>query len=71
MTIEIFHVPGIRTQQDAEAITQAVKRVTGIRTVQVNLAQHSVRVEHDDQAAVGEVIRAIKRAGFDDVAVMA
>jgi copper chaperone CopZ len=71
MTIEIFHVPGIRTQQDAEVVTQAVKRVTGTRTVQVNPAQRSVRVEHNDQADVGEIIRAIKRAGFADVAVMA
>jgi len=70
MTIEIFHVPGIHTQQDAEAITQAVKRVTGTRAVHVNLAQRSVRVEHNDQADVGEIIRAIKRAGFVDVAVM-
>jgi copper chaperone CopZ len=71
MTIEIFHVPGIRTQQDAEAITQAVKRVTGTRTVQINLAQCAVRVEHDNQADVSEIIRAIKRVGFADVAVMA
>ena len=71
MTIEIFHVPGLRTQQDTEAVTQAVKRVTGTRTVQINLAQCAVRVEHDDQADVSEIIRAIKRAGFADVAVMA
>ncbi len=70
MRIEIFHVPGIRTQQDTEVVMQAVKRVTGTHTVRVNLAQRSVQVEYADHAAIGEVIRAIKRAGFDDVAVM-
>ncbi|GEM_PF-4644070 len=71
MTIDIFHVPGIHTQQDAETITQAVNRIHGIRVIQVNLAQRSVRVEHDDQAGISEIIRAITRAGFNDVAVMA
>lgn len=70
MTIELFHVPGLKTQQMVHLVTQEVTRVPGVSAVRVNPSDHSVRVEHDGSAGVGDLIRAIQRAGFDEVFVM-
>jgi copper chaperone CopZ len=45
--------------------------VTGVRQVQINMADKSVRVEHDGSATISDLIEAIKEAGYFEVSVLA
>ncbi len=70
MISDLFHVPGISCQHCVDAITNAVRALPGVQQVVVNLSDKSVRVDHDRQVAVDDLIRAINNAGYDEVAVL-
>ncbi len=68
--IEIFRVPGVSCDHCVRTIQQEVGALEGVRRVQVNLADKSVRVEHTGQTTVQQIIRAIDEAGYDEIAVL-
>jgi copper chaperone CopZ len=70
MTIEYLRVPALHTQQDSQTIQAAVQAVPGVWQVVVNLADQSVRVEHDGSAQVSTLIAAIRQAGYAEVFVL-
>lgn len=71
MAIEQFRVSAMSCQHCAQAITKEVSSVPGVRAVQVNLSDKSVRVEHDGSVSIRALITAINKAGYDQVAVLA
>lgn len=70
MVIDQFRVPEISCQHCVNAITKEVSALDGVRTVQVNLNDKSVRVEHHEDVGVNALISAIHEAGYDDVSVL-
>jgi copper ion binding protein len=71
MAVEQFRVPGVSCQHCVKAITSEVSALSGVAGVQVNLADKSVRVQHDGSVKVDSLVEAIKEAGFDEIAVLA
>lgn len=70
MTIEYMRVPALHTQQDSQAIQAEVQAVPGVWQVAVNLADQSVRVEHDGSTQVSALVAAIRQAGYAEVFVL-
>lgn len=70
MTIDQFRVPEMSCQHCINAITKEVSGLPGVKQVQINLADKSVRIEHDGKLQSTALIKAINDAGFDEVAVL-
>lgn len=70
MAIDQFRVPGASCEHCVRAITKEVSAVPGVQRVTVNLADKSVRVEHEEHVGISELIKAINEAGYDEVAVL-
>lgn len=70
MALDLFRVPEISGDACVRAISQAVGAVAGVRLVTVGLADKTVRVEHDGKVDPAALIRAIKQAGYQDVAIL-
>jgi copper chaperone CopZ len=70
MTIEYMRVPALHTQQDSQSIEAAVQAVPGVWQVVANLADQTVRIEHDGSTQVSTLIAAIKQAGYAEVFVL-
>jgi copper ion binding protein len=70
MTTDQFRVPGVSCDHCVRAITEEVTALPGVEQVVVNLADKSVRVNHNGKVGVGELMKAINEAGYDEVAVL-
>jgi copper chaperone CopZ len=70
MAIDQFRVPAISGRQCVSAITAEVSSVPGVRQVVVNLADRTVRVEHEEGVSAARLIQAINEAGYDEVAML-
>lgn len=71
MAVEQLLVPAMSGDQSVRDIGKTVNEVPGVRLVVVNLADKSVRIEHDGRAELDALIQAINDAGYDQVAVLA
>ncbi len=71
MAIEQFYMPELSGQLAADTLVQDLRRINGVRAIQISLATHTLRVEHDGQVEVSTLIKAINRAGYVDVSVLA
>lgn len=71
MAVEQFYVPNIMCEHCVKAINDEITTVSGVRKVQINMADKSVRVEHDGSASIADLVEAIKEAGYLDVSVLA
>lgn len=71
MTTDMFRVPGVSCDHCVRAITQEVSALPGVQQVVVDLADKSVRVNHEGKVGMKELIDAINEAGYDEVAVLA
>ena len=71
MAIEQLLVPAVSGDQSVRDISKTVNEVPGVRLVVVNLADKSVRIEHDGRAELDTLIQAINDAGYEQVAVLA
>jgi copper chaperone len=71
MAVDQFRVPAVSCDHCVRAITQEVSALQGVQQVAVNLADKSVRVEHNGSVKTEELVRAINEAGYDEVAVLA
>lgn len=70
MIVEQLYVPDMTGPHCLPAIEQAIKRVPGVQTVQINLSARTVRVLHDGRTDVSWLIQAIQWTGYRDVAVL-
>ncbi|MBO9324628.1 MAG: heavy-metal-associated domain-containing protein [Roseiflexus sp.] len=70
MITDLFYVPAISCQHCVNAITKAVSALPGVQRVVVDLSDKSVRIDHDQQVAVDDLICAINDAGYDEVTVL-
>lgn len=70
MTTDQFRVPEISCQHCVNAITKEVSAVPGVKQVSVNLAEKTVKVDHEASVATVTLIKAINEAGYDEVAVL-
>ena len=70
MAVDQFLVPGISCDHCVRTITKAVGALQGVRLVVVNLEDKSVRVDHDGHVGTATLLRAIKQAGYDEVALL-
>ncbi|MGQ9925299.1 MAG: cation transporter [Chloroflexaceae bacterium] len=70
MILDILRVERMRTHRDRRALMAAVEAMPGVRRVLVNQADHTLRIERDDDSSLAAIIEAINAAGYD-VAVLA
>lgn len=68
MQTEVFTVPGISCDHCRRAITESVRRLAGIASVEVDLEAKKVAVTFDPSSTGADRIRvAIEEAGYDVV----
>lgn len=65
-----FTVRDISCGHCAQAITQEVKNVSGVRNVNVDVSTKHVRVEANEQVTTGVIVNAINEAGYTDITVL-
>jgi copper chaperone CopZ len=70
MIPEQFRIPQMSTAHAARQVTETLQAIPGVRDVQVNLADTSVRLLHDERVNVSTLVQAINRAGYTEVAVL-
>ncbi len=70
MTTDQFRVPEISCQHCVNAITKEVSAVPGVKQVVVNLADKTVKIDHEATVTATALIKAINEAGYDEVAVL-
>jgi copper chaperone len=58
-------VPEIHCDHCRAAIEGALSPIDGVEGVDVDLEARVVRVEHDDELALGSVVEAIEDQGYD------
>jgi copper chaperone len=58
-------VPEIHCDHCRAAIEGALSPIDGVEGVDVDLENRVVRVEHDDELALGSVVEAIEDQGYD------
>ncbi len=66
MTTTTYHVAGISCDHCVRSITNEVKDVAGVRTVNIDIPTKIVTIEHADVAPL-MLVAAINEAGFDEV----
>ena len=71
VAVEQFYVPNIMCEHCVKAINDEVAAVAGVHRVQINMADKSVRVEHDGSTTISDLIEAINEAGYFEVSVLA
>ncbi|NJN65240.1 MAG: heavy-metal-associated domain-containing protein [Chloroflexaceae bacterium] len=67
MVTERFQVPGISCQHCVNAVKKEVAALSGVQSVQVELSDKSVTVEHNGAISADTIIAAINEAGYDEV----
>ncbi|HEY8425940.1 MAG TPA: copper ion binding protein [Limnochordales bacterium] len=68
MQTKVFTVPGISCEHCRRAITESVRRLSGIASVEVDLDAKKVAVTFDPSSTEADRIRAaIEDAGYDVV----
>ncbi|NNJ10969.1 heavy-metal-associated domain-containing protein [Chloroflexales bacterium ZM16-3] len=70
MVLEILRVDGLRGEYDRRAIHDLLRTLPGLGRVVVNLADHTVRIERNDEASLATIIQVMRDAGYG-VAVLA
>jgi copper chaperone len=71
MVTDQFRVPDVSCDHCVRAITKEVSALPGVQQVVVNLGDKSVRVNHEGKVGLGDLIKAINEAGYDEVSVLA
>ncbi|MBX0328518.1 heavy-metal-associated domain-containing protein [Oscillochloris sp. ZM17-4] len=70
MTREILRVDGMRAEHDRRVVQDLLRALPGVVRVAVNLADHTVRIERNDEASLATIIQVMRDAGYS-VAVLA
>lgn len=65
MILDILRIEKMRTQRDRQAIIAAVEGTPGVRRVQINPADRTLRVEREEGSSLAAIIRAINAAGYE------
>ena len=69
MATTVLHVEGMSCAHCVRAVTNAVQALEGVTSVQVDLQQKTVTVEHASEGPAMDVLRtAIEDQGYDVVA---
>lgn len=64
MKKEIYDISGMSCSACASSITKAVKKLDGVREVNVNLMQNKMLVSMDEKLSSDNIIAAVKSAGY-------
>ncbi len=70
MKTDQFRVPEMSCQHCVNAITKEVSALQGVALVSINLAEKTVKVDHEPDVSVAALVSAINEAGYDEVAVL-
>ena len=65
MATTTLSVPEIHCDHCRAAIEGALSPIDGVEGIDVDLEQRVVRLEHDDELELGEVVEAIEDQGYD------
>ncbi len=57
-------ITGMSCASCARTVENVLREVEGVREAEVNLADESAVVEVEDESALGEVVKAVKKAGY-------
>jgi copper ion binding protein len=68
MSESTYQVTGMTCGHCVQAVTGEIKRLPGVREVQIDLATGTVTVESDAPLALDQVRAAVEEAGYDLVA---
>lgn len=60
-----FHIPGLRTQADADAVMFELQDLPCVSQADVNLAEHSAWVSHTAMISADDIAARLQEAGFE------
>lgn len=67
---EILRTPQLCTELERRHVSDALAALAGVRRVQINLADHTVRLERDERLGLDVILRALRDAGFTEIVVL-
>lgn len=70
MITEILRVPQLRAEPEGRRLAEALAAIAGVRHVQINLADQRVRFARDERLGLDAILRALREAGFSEIAVL-
>jgi len=65
MNERIYRVPEVSCQHCVQAITGELTKISGVQSVEVNLASKTVTVRHEERVTDDQLRAGITEAGFD------
>jgi copper chaperone CopZ len=65
MPYTTFHIPGLQTQADAEAVMFELQDLPCVAQADVNLAQQIAWVSHTTMIAADDIAAALAEAGYE------
>jgi copper chaperone CopZ len=60
-----FHIPALRTQDDADAVMFELQDLPCVNQADVNLAEHTAWVSHTPMISADDIAAALAEAGYD------
>ena len=60
-----FHIPGLRTQEDADAVMFELQDLPCVSQADVNLDEHTAWVSHTSMIAPEDIAAALQEAGYE------
>jgi copper chaperone CopZ len=60
-----FHIPGLRTQEDADAVMFELQDLPCVSQADVNLGEHTAWVSHTGMIAPEDIAAALQEAGYE------
>lgn len=70
MIPEILRIPQLRAEPERRRLAEALAALAGVRHVQINLADQSVRFDRDERLGLDLILRAVRNAGFTEISVL-
>ena len=66
MTSENLHIIGMHCNGCVRSITNALKKISGVKEVDVSLQENSASILfYEDETTIGELRKVIREAGYD------
>ncbi len=60
-----FHIPGLRTQEDADAVMFELQDLPCVSLADVNLGERTAWVSHTGMIAPEDIAAALQEAGYE------
>ncbi len=65
MPLQILRITTMRHHRDRRIILDLLKDLPGVTTVNINLAQHLVFIDHSEDTRLATILDALRQVGYE------